>query len=50
MMVSGAVCRNPNCANATNPEIDQALKNWMRNPPDREGRRAIRKKGNCKLM
>lgn len=34
--------RNPVCANATNSEIDQSLKHWIKNVPDREGGRANR--------
>ncbi|XP_030756025.1 uncharacterized protein LOC115882241 isoform X3 [Sitophilus oryzae] len=43
-LIYGAVRRNSMCSNATNSEIDQAIKNWIKNAADREGGRANRKK------
>ncbi|KAG5899445.1 hypothetical protein JTB14_015299 [Gonioctena quinquepunctata] len=39
----GAVRRNQATANATNSEIDNAIRNWLKNAPDRAGGRANRK-------
>ncbi|KAG5883802.1 hypothetical protein JTB14_036679 [Gonioctena quinquepunctata] len=39
----GAVRRNQATANTTNSEIDNAIRNWLKNAPDRAGGRANRK-------
>lgn len=39
-----SVRQNPNCTNATITEVENVIKTWLRNAPDREGGRLRRQK------
>ncbi|CAH0547422.1 unnamed protein product [Brassicogethes aeneus] len=47
-LIYGAIRKNAVCCNATNTEINMAIKTWVKNAPDRAGGRSGRRKLNLK--